>query len=123
MLLSETWRYVMAAGIASAVTGVVRIVCLWIRVRFARYVIDVARDQKRPIDPVEIFNAVAPKSLHDLHGVRRPRMGGVLVGSAWEEHTRPQDGSVPRPGSSGPGCPVAGEPWDPKRRPSDADCS
>jgi hypothetical protein len=94
MLLSETWRYVLAAGIASTVGGVVRIVCLWIRVRFARYVIDIARDQNRPIDPVEIFNAAAPRSLHDLRGVRRPRMRGVLASSAWEEHTRPQDSSA-----------------------------
>lgn len=113
---SVLWEtYVVAGAGASVCGGAVRVVCLRMRLRFCRYLIDAARDQNQPIKPAEILKALKPGSQYILLEIRREAAPVNSTPDATEERRQPSGSRrIPPHGTSADG-PTDGQEW---RRPS-----
>ena len=90
----EGLRYASATGgLAALCGGLTRIVCLWMRLRFARHVVDATAKQEQPLDPAEIIAAVTPRTRYLLPQAQRRQANTSM--QTWPEEV-PQPPTVPK---------------------------
>jgi hypothetical protein len=80
----EGLRYAATAGgLATICAALTRVICLWMRLRFCRHVVDLAAKTQQRLDPAEIITAVAPRVRSHLP---QSRYAGKSTGmQSWSE--------------------------------------